>query len=104
MVAVKGMLSTKADIMAATQMIKPQAITKLPAERSRIQSAIKANRPLDSTAPTRMKRKMKNIRVGHSMSFSINSIRFTFSVMIAIVKSIAAPIRAATLTSMCQYP
>ncbi len=102
MVAVKGMLSTKADIMAATQMIRLQAAIKSPLESSRIQSAIKASRPLSSTAPTIIKRKMKNISVGHSISFSKISIIFTFCLRMAMVSSTEAPIRAATLTSMCQ--
>ena len=50
--------------MAATHMIKLQAITKFPAERSSIQSAIRANNPLDSTALWR--RKLK-----HAAIFSI---------------------------------
>ena len=78
MVAVNGMLSTKADMIAATQMIRLRAATRLPWESSRIPSAIRASSPLSSTAPTRIKRKIKNIRVGHSISFSMISIMFTF--------------------------
>ena len=58
--------------------------------------------PASSTAPTRTKRKIKNMRVGHSISFSMRCNRSTFLVKSAIVNRMLAPVMAAMLTSMCQ--
>ena len=68
MVAVKGMLSMKAEAMALTHRTMIMAVVRLPPERSFTQLAIIWIRPVSSAPAMTMNRPMKKTRVGHSTS------------------------------------
>ena len=100
MVAVKGMLSMKAEAMALTQRTMMMAAVRLPPETSFTQLAIIWIRPVSSAPAMTMNRPMKKTRVGHSTSFS--SISTMSSPEMA--SSTREPIRAAMDTGMCRKP
>ncbi len=100
MVAVKGILSIMAEARAETQRIINMATTRDPPEIFLTWSAMICINPVSSAPATTIKSIMKKISVGHSISFSSIS---TISTRLITIKR-AAPIRAATLGSMCKAP